>query len=97
MFCVISIQLLEADDNGYLYIGTNFGLNRYDLDTGRIIAFTEINGFSVEEMSDLRIAMVDAQVGETVTITVLRNSGNAEAELMFTVELSLSPPPMTHP
>ncbi len=57
----------------------------------------ELDGLPIEEMSDLRIAMVDAQVGETVTITVLRNSGNAEAELMFTVELSLSPPPMTHP
>jgi aminopeptidase N len=57
----------------------------------------EINGFLIEEMSDLRIAMIDAQEGETVTIKILRDEDSAKTEMEFTVELSPSSPPMMHP
>jgi len=57
----------------------------------------EFNGFLIEEMSDLRIAMVDSLEGETVTITILRDKDGAEIEMKLTVELSASPSPMMHP
>ncbi len=57
----------------------------------------ELNGFAIEELSDLRIAMLDTREGDTVTITILRYTGGKVAEMAFTVELSLSPPPMRHP
>ena len=41
-----SINLLQADSGGNLFIGTNLGLNRYDFVTGRISSFTEKNGFT---------------------------------------------------
>ncbi len=56
----------------------------------------EINGFLIEGMSDLRIAMIDAKEGETITITILRGAGSTETEMKFTVELSL-PPSMKKP
>ena len=40
------IKLLQPDDSGDLYIGTNFGLNRYNPVSGRITSFTAINGFT---------------------------------------------------
>ncbi|MEE4114919.1 MAG: two-component regulator propeller domain-containing protein [Marinilabiliaceae bacterium] len=40
------IQLLIDDGSGNLYIGTNNGLNRYNLSTGRMITYTENNGFT---------------------------------------------------
>jgi ligand-binding sensor domain-containing protein/serine phosphatase RsbU (regulator of sigma subunit) len=40
-------------DGNYLYIGTNMGLNRYDLESGAIATFTARNGFTgVEAMSN---------------------------------------------
>ncbi|MCU0378990.1 MAG: SpoIIE family protein phosphatase [Bacteroidales bacterium] len=41
-----SINLLQSDGAGNLYIGTNLGLNRYDTSTGKISSFTEKNGFT---------------------------------------------------
>ncbi len=41
-----SINLLQADNKGNLYIGTNIGLNRMDLETFRVSSFTERNGFT---------------------------------------------------
>lgn len=41
-----SINLLQPDTMGNLFIGTNIGLNRYDFATGRISSFTERNGFT---------------------------------------------------
>jgi ligand-binding sensor domain-containing protein/serine phosphatase RsbU (regulator of sigma subunit) len=41
-----SINLLQPDGSGNLFIGTNLGLNRYDLSTGKISSFTEKNGFT---------------------------------------------------
>ncbi len=41
-----SINLLQPDADGNLFIGTNLGLNRYDINTGRISLFTERSGFT---------------------------------------------------
>ena len=41
-----SINLLQSDSEGNLFIGTNLGLNRYDIVTGRISSFTDKNGFT---------------------------------------------------
>ena len=41
-----SINLLQPDSEGNLYAGTNLGLNRYDIATGKISTFTERNGFT---------------------------------------------------
>jgi ligand-binding sensor domain-containing protein/serine phosphatase RsbU (regulator of sigma subunit) len=41
-----SINLLQPDSEGNLFIGTNLGLNRYDIVTDRISSFTEKNGFT---------------------------------------------------
>lgn len=41
-----SINLLQPDDKGNLFIGTNLGLNRYDISTQRVSSFTERNGFT---------------------------------------------------
>mgnify|MGYP001160587448 FL=1 len=41
-----SINLLQSDRSGNLFIGTNLGLNRYDSNTGRISSFTEKSGFT---------------------------------------------------
>lgn len=40
-----NISLLQPDNNGFLYIGTNLGLNRYNLETGKINTYTRKNGF----------------------------------------------------
>ncbi|HLN20384.1 MAG TPA: two-component regulator propeller domain-containing protein [Bacteroidales bacterium] len=40
------INLLEAGDDGSIYIGTNNGLNRYFPDSKRIFSYTEKNGFT---------------------------------------------------
>ncbi|MCD4769510.1 MAG: SpoIIE family protein phosphatase [Bacteroidales bacterium] len=39
------IKLIQPDYNGYLYIGTNFGLNRYNLATKKVNTYTAMNGF----------------------------------------------------
>jgi ligand-binding sensor domain-containing protein/serine phosphatase RsbU (regulator of sigma subunit) len=41
-----SVNLLQPDRSGNLFIGTNLGLNRYDSNTGRISSFTGKNGFT---------------------------------------------------
>ncbi|HUW91990.1 MAG TPA: two-component regulator propeller domain-containing protein [Bacteroidales bacterium] len=41
-----SINLLQPDNEGNLYAGTNLGLNRYDIHTQKISSFTERNGFT---------------------------------------------------
>ncbi len=41
-----SINLLQPDKSGNLFIGTNLGLNRYDSNTGRVSSFTQKNGFT---------------------------------------------------
>jgi len=39
------INLLTAGDDGSIYVGTNYGLNRYFPDSKRIFSYTERNGF----------------------------------------------------
>ena len=41
-----SINLLQPDTSGNLFIGTNLGLNKYDSNTGRISSFTKKSGFT---------------------------------------------------
>jgi len=41
-----SINLLQPDAAGNLFIGTNLGLNRYDVTSGRVLSFTEKSGFT---------------------------------------------------
>ena len=41
-----AINLLQPDNEGNLFIGTNLGLNRYEGSTGRVSSFTEKNGFT---------------------------------------------------
>jgi len=57
----------------------------------------EINGVLIEEMSDLRIAMIDAQEGETIIVTILRGKGDHKIEMQFSVELSIPHPLTMHP
>ncbi|MBN2863831.1 MAG: SpoIIE family protein phosphatase, partial [Bacteroidales bacterium] len=40
-----NIKLLQPDVKNYLYIGTNYGLNRYNLSDSTIASFTRRNGF----------------------------------------------------
>ncbi len=58
-----SVNLLQPDRSGNLFIGTNLGLNRYDSNTGRISSFNKNNGFTgietrhnaslIDDMGDL--------------------------------------------
>jgi ligand-binding sensor domain-containing protein/serine phosphatase RsbU (regulator of sigma subunit) len=41
-----NIKLLQTDGSKFMYIGTNQGLNRYDLTNGTIASFTKHNGFT---------------------------------------------------
>jgi ligand-binding sensor domain-containing protein/serine phosphatase RsbU (regulator of sigma subunit) len=46
-----NIKLLQPQGEKYLYIGTNFGLNRLNLEDGTIASFTKRNGFTGIEAS----------------------------------------------
>jgi ligand-binding sensor domain-containing protein/serine phosphatase RsbU (regulator of sigma subunit) len=46
-----NIKLLEPEGDNFLYIGTNFGLNRLNLSDGSIATFTKRNGFPGIEAS----------------------------------------------
>jgi ligand-binding sensor domain-containing protein/serine phosphatase RsbU (regulator of sigma subunit) len=39
------VNLLALGDDGSIYIGTNYGLNRYLPESGRVFSYTERNGF----------------------------------------------------
>ncbi|MDX2415219.1 MAG: two-component regulator propeller domain-containing protein, partial [Bacteroidales bacterium] len=53
------IQLLQPDNRGSLYIGTNRGLNRYQLFIGKIVSYTEQNGFTGIEANQNASAISD--------------------------------------
>lgn len=53
-----NIKLLLAEGNDYLYIGTNNGLNRYNLKDSTIASFTRRNGFSGIE-TNLNASLAD--------------------------------------
>jgi ligand-binding sensor domain-containing protein/serine phosphatase RsbU (regulator of sigma subunit) len=46
-----NIKLLQPEGNKFLYIGTNYGLNRYNLSDSVISSFTKRNGFPGIEAS----------------------------------------------
>jgi ligand-binding sensor domain-containing protein/serine phosphatase RsbU (regulator of sigma subunit) len=78
------INLLVAGDDGSIYIGTNYGLNRYFPDTKRIFSFTERNGFAgIQTMPN---AVYESQSGDiwfgtANGATLLRPGKSATAEL----------------
>ena len=45
------IKLLQPDGKGNLYIGTNTGLNSYNLSSGKIYSYTAMNGFTGDRKS----------------------------------------------
>jgi ligand-binding sensor domain-containing protein/serine phosphatase RsbU (regulator of sigma subunit) len=52
-----NIKLLRPDGDNFLYIGTNCGLNRYNLSDGTIASFTKRNGFpGIEASANASIA-----------------------------------------
>jgi len=96
----IGIVLTQVDDkeNKFLKIsqisphgkGGEAGLLSGDI-------LVAINNYRVEEMADLRIAMIDARAGETIEVKILRGDKNNRQEKTYQVELSLPKPPMMHP
>ncbi len=56
-----------------------------------------IDGAPIEEMGDVQIAMLDTKEGGKIGITVLRNNGDKDEEMEFTVTLSSLELPMEHP
>jgi len=94
----IVLVTITKDENNYIEISQisphgkagEGGLLKGDI-------LKEINGVIIYEMSDIRIAMVNAEEGETVDMKILRSDGSAEIEMQLEVELSSSPPPMIHP
>ena len=69
-----NIKLLQPDGGNYLYIGTNSGLNRFDLKTGFISSFTKRNGFVGIETHD-NASFIDSEknlwFGTTYGVTML--------------------------
>lgn len=55
-----NIKLLQPEGNDFLYIGTNNGLNRYNLKDSTITFFTRRNGFSGIE-TNLNASLSDSQ------------------------------------
>ena len=51
----------------------------------------EVNGYSVSDMADLRVALFDAQAGERIDIKVVRKKDGVKQELPFKVELTVPP------
>jgi len=56
-----------------------------------------VNNEPIEEMADLRIAMLGTRSGDTVEIKILRSENNEPIEKTFPVELSNPRQPMMHP
>jgi uncharacterized iron-regulated protein len=58
----------------------------------------EINNFPVSEMSDVRIAMVNSENGDSIPVKIARDRDGIKQELLFKVELTVPPETMmTHP
>jgi hypothetical protein len=52
-----NIKLLQPDGDNYLYIGTNYGLNRYNLSDSTIATFTKRSGYTgIESLENSSIA-----------------------------------------
>lgn len=57
----------------------------------------KIKDIAVSTMSELHRAMLDAKVGEKITIHVIRSGKNSEQKLVFEVELTAPQRPQGHP
>jgi uncharacterized iron-regulated protein len=57
----------------------------------------ELNGYPVSEMSDVRIAMINAESGKIIPVKVARRVDGKLQELLFNVELTVPPKTMAHP
>mgnify|MGYP000954075774 CR=1 FL=1 len=51
-----------------------------------------VNGYPVQEFADIQIALLDAQVGESATVTVRRERDGASKEHNFAVQLTAAKP-----
>ncbi|TKB26686.1 PDZ domain-containing protein [Desulfopila sp. IMCC35006] len=58
---------------------------------------TEVNGFAVSDMADLRIAMLGTREGQTIDVRIKRLEGNQERELHLPVVLTIPPIGQAHP
>ncbi len=58
---------------------------------------TEVNGFAVSDMADLRIAMLGTSEGQTIDVRIKRSVGSQEQELLFHVILTIPPTGQAHP
>lgn len=57
----------------------------------------QVAGTQISTMADLRIAMLDATIGDVMGVEVLRTAGAELHKLSFNVELTLPPKPFSHP
>jgi ligand-binding sensor domain-containing protein/serine phosphatase RsbU (regulator of sigma subunit) len=55
-----NIKLLQPEGKNFLYIGTNYGLNRYNFSDSTIASFTKRNGFTGIEAS-ANASMIDSK------------------------------------
>jgi predicted metalloprotease with PDZ domain len=58
---------------------------------------TEVNGFKVSDMADLRIAMLDTREGQTIDIRIKRSAKSQDRELLLQVELTIPPDSQQRP
>lgn len=56
-----------------------------------------VNGVTVSEMADLRIAMLDTSPGDIIDVTIGRKKEDTEVSQTVQVELTISPAPADHP
>jgi len=57
----------------------------------------EVNGYSISDMADVRIAMLGTNIGETVDVKVVRTKSGENREHLFKVELTVPPAQQPHP
>ena len=58
---------------------------------------TEVNGFAVAEMADLRIAMLGTEEGQTIAVKIKRSEKNHDRVLLLHVKLTIPPVAQPHP
>ncbi len=58
---------------------------------------TKVNGFSVSDMADLRIAMLGASVGQTIDVSIMRSEDGQDRRLLLHVVLTVPPTGQPHP
>ncbi|MBG0860182.1 MAG: SpoIIE family protein phosphatase [Bacteroidales bacterium] len=86
-----NIKLLQPEGGNYLYIGTNSGLNRYNLSNSSISSFTKRNGFAGIEAStnaSIRDTKGNLWFGTTNGITMLAPDRMPELDTKPVVHIS---------